>query len=90
MPKNTIPQAWVKNVYSLCVERVVNRAYSYTAYVYKSANPQNLRVQPSFFTHILDSFTPIVYTPIFASLPQVNTDFCTVSTVPTIKKMKKK
>lgn len=82
------PQTWVKNVYSLCVEGVVTRAQSYTAYIYTQLEAAALRVKPSLFTSFLNSFTPYVYTPLFTSLPLVNSHLYTVSTAPTIKKKK--
>lgn len=90
MPKNTLFSTWVKNVYSLCVEGVVICVRSYTGLADTRTHLLSNRVQPSTFTHIMDSFTPSLYTPIFSALPQVNTHLYTLSTVPTIKKNKKK
>lgn len=81
---------WVKNVYSLCVEGVVNRAQSYTD-TYKSTFTPNLtRVQPTTFTQLVDSFAPFVYTANFRYFNLLNAHLYTVSTAPTIKKNKKK
>jgi hypothetical protein len=79
---------WVKNVYSLCVEGVVNRVKSYTGGVYKNSNPLVLRVQTPSFTHSLDRFTPSLYTPFFNFLYLLTAHLYTLSTVPTIKKTK--
>jgi len=79
---------WVKNVYSLCVEGVVNRAKSYTGGIYQHSNPLTLRVQTLSFTQSLDSFTPSLYTPFFSISYLLTNHLCTLSTVPTIKKTK--
>jgi hypothetical protein len=79
---------WVKNVYSLCVEVVVNRVKSYTGGVYKNCNPLVLRVQTPSFTQSLDSFTPSLYTPFFNISYLLTTHLYTLSTAPTIKKTK--
>jgi hypothetical protein len=79
---------WVKNVYSLCVEGVVNRAKSYTGGVYQHSNPLTLRVQTPSFTQSLDRFTPSLYTPFFNFLHLLTAHLYTLSTVPTIKKTK--
>lgn len=64
--------AWVKNVYSLCVEGVVNRAKSYTGGVYQHSNPLTLRVQTPSFTQSLDMFTPKSIHTIFQLFTSVN------------------
>ena len=81
---------WVKNVHSLCVEGVVNRVnLSPTTKTYLPTTT-NSWVKPQLFTHILDSFTPTIYTANFTSLPLVNPHLYTLSTYPTINKMNKK
>ena len=86
----SLSTAWVKNVYSLCVEGVVNRVQSYTAQLQSTICHLRLRVQPTSFTHSLDSFTPALYTANFPNLTDTNTYLYTLSTAPTIKKNKKK
>ncbi len=82
--------AWVKNVYSLCVEGVVTRAYSYTPHVNTTTQATTPRVKPQVFTSFLNSFIPTLYTAFFPPLPLLDTHLYTISTVPTIKKMNKK
>ena len=80
--------AWVKNVYSLCVEGVINSAnLSTTTHRLPSTN-YRLRVQTASFTQTLDSFTPSLYTPKNSYLPDTTHQLYTLSTVPTIKKTK--
>lgn len=86
MRRITLSQTWVKNVYSLCASGVGKCVNLYTA-LYKSAMyPQPLRVQTPSFTQVMDTFPPILYTPIFGQLTDVNFQFSTVSTAPIIKK----
>lgn len=84
------PQAWVKNVYSLCVEGVVNSAQSYTVSTTSTQSPIDIRVQPQVIPLFLNSFTPYSYTAIFTRLHLLFTHLYTVSTAPIIKKNKKK
>lgn len=81
---------WVKNVYSLCVEGVVNRVNSSTYTYVGPLSPHSLRVQTPVLPNTMTSFTPFLYT---AKLPLFNllySHLYTLSTVPTIKKNKKK
>lgn len=80
--------AWVKNVYSLCVDSAVSSVYPYTGAYFTQYSTNKKRVQPTFSTHSLDSFAPRIYTPIFAYLPLLHSGLFTVSTYPTINKMK--
>jgi len=80
--------AWVKNVYSLCVEGVTKCVNLYTGVGTQTTQAHKVVVQPSTFTQVMDTFPPTLYTPKFSFLPLVITDLYTVSTVPTIKKMK--
>lgn len=89
---HTIPLsfAWVKNVYSLCVEGVVTRAQSYTGGLKANLQAIQTSVQTPFSTNIVTSFTPSLYTANFAHFNLLNDHLYTLSTVPTIKKNKKK
>lgn len=89
MPSTTLFLAWVKNVYSLCVDSVLKGVYSYTGTNFNYTNYVVGRVQTPLFTHSLDSFTPTLYTPTFTSLPLLITGLYTQSTPPTIIKKKK-
>jgi len=85
-----LPQAWVKNVYSLCVDGVVTRAQSYTGSVHNAIKTFTVRVQPIVITNSMDSFTPSLYTANFSIFNLLTGHLYTLSTVPTIKKIKKK
>ncbi len=87
---NFIPQAWVKNVYSLCVEGVVNRAQSCTALHIQATQPIYGSVKPQLLTNYSDSFTPQLYTTISRYLHLLVNQFYTVSTAPIIIRTKKK
>jgi hypothetical protein len=91
MPKtHVIPlfQTWVKNVYSLCREGVVTSAQSYTGSLVTTPKATWVRVQPTGYTHTMDSFTPALYTVKFSLFNLLNTYLYTLSTAPTIKKRK--
>lgn len=88
MRNTSLFTAWVKNVYSLCVDSAVSSAHLYTGTYFDQYSTYEKRVQPAFFTHSLDSFTPRIYTPIFAYLPLLHSGLFTVSTYPTINKVK--
>ena len=80
--------AWVKNVYSLCVEGVVNRAQSYTTLWTKALNHYTVWVQTISYTHSVDSFPPSLYTPKIQQLTDTRSYFSPLSTAPTINKKK--
>lgn len=84
----SLSTAWVKNVYSLCVEGMVNSAQSYTLCLLSTINYLRARVQPTSFTHTMDSFTPALYTANFPYFNLLSTHLYTLSTAPTIKKKK--
>jgi hypothetical protein len=88
MRNTSLFTTWVKNVYSLCVDSAVNSVHLYTGAYFAQCGAYEKRVQPAFSTHSLDSFTPRIYTPIFAYLPLLYRWLFTVSTYPTINKMK--
>ena len=81
---------WVKNVYSLCVEGVVNSARSYTALLQTTARALYVGAKASVFTHFVDTFPPDYSTANFAYITDATRPFYTVSTAPIIKKMNKK
>lgn len=81
-----LPAAWVKNVYSLCVERAlkcVNLSPSTRRQLTTATQP---RVQPTSFTQLIRIFPLYSYTPIFRQLTDTNFPFSTLSTAPIIKK----
>ena len=86
----TLIRAWVKNVYNLCVHRVLTRVQPSTALLTTLTQAVRLRVQPQLIPKLTNSFAPYSYTALFSPLPLVNTHLYTVSTAPTIKKNKKK
>lgn len=88
MPKTTPLQAWVKNVYSLCVKGVQTRVYLYTAPYKKHTNLVYRWVKPHTFTHSIHRASPHLYTPHFSLLTDINLPLSTVSTAPIIKKNK--
>ena len=81
-------KTWVKNVYSLWANTWITGAYMYTAVSNSTTHPAKQRVQPSTFTHYLDSFTPGLYTRKFSYFNLLNTYLYTLSTPPIIKKTK--
>lgn len=83
-------KAWVKNVYSLCVDGVVTSAHSYTPLASHYQLTTNTSVQPALYTTFINSFTPPSYTAFLTNLPLINTYLYTLSTAPIIKKNKKK
>ena len=82
--------AWVKNVYSLCVERVVNGVRSYTTHQQTTINQLPTRAQLPFFTHLIPTLQPTLYTAKNHQLTPTSYHLYTLSTAPTIKKNKKK
>ena len=82
--------AWVKNVYSLCVEGVETRAQSYTGALLSPAFVANMGVKPSRFTQLMDSYPLIEYTAYFPHFNPLLSRLYTVSTVPTITEDREK
>jgi hypothetical protein len=80
--------AWVKNVYSLCVEGVITRVHSYTNFSPLRFIQLQLVVQTPLSPLFIDSFPPALYTAKNSFLPLIDTLLYTLSTAPTIKKMK--
>jgi hypothetical protein len=88
MLSTTLSSTWVKNVYRLCVEGVVNSVLL-SPTTDNHLLPTNLtRVKPSLFTHILSSFTPLFYTPKNVRLSDTYCHLSPLSTAPTINKTK--
>ena len=77
---------WVKNVYSLCAERRVTGARSYTGIGTSPALPIKSSVQATSFTHSIPTFTPGMYTAFLTNFNQLITYFYTLSTPPIITK----
>lgn len=73
---------WVKNVYSLCVHRVLACVTSSTPLT-KNHLPSTAPVHNSpQFTHFLTIFTPASYTAFFTHFNLLYTRLYTLSTVP--------
>ena len=79
-------QNWVKNVYSMCVERRVTGARSYTGIGTSPTLPIKSSVQATSFTHSIPTFTPGMYTAFLTNFNQLITYFYTLSTPPIITK----
>lgn len=88
MHSNTLPQTWVKNVYSLCVEGVVICVRSYTGWVQNLVTIHTVRVQPTIRTQLITTFPLSLYTGENSYITDATTDLSPLSTVPTIKKKK--
>jgi hypothetical protein len=87
---NTLSITWVKNVYTVGKPLGISSEDLYTGGVYSTINTPTSRVKPSFFTHISNSFTPLLYT-LFLPISHLLMDrLYTVSTAPTINKAKEK
>ena len=84
--RNTLPQSWVKNVYSLWAQGVVNRVKPYTTLYTNPATATTLGVKPSFIPQLVNTFPPESPTPKIAQLTDTTDQLPTVSTAPTIKK----
>lgn len=88
MPKsyaNPLPQAWVKNVYSLWVKGGDMCGYIYTCI--HSVLHANIKmgVKPQSYTHLTTSFTPSLFTVFLHKFNLLITHLCTLSTAPIIK-----
>lgn len=81
---------WVKNVYSLCVNRGAPCDFVYTSSTLTPTSPIEIGVQPQTFTHFSTSFTPSLYTGFFAMFNLLMNHLYTLSTAPTITKTKEK
>ena len=87
MPKNIQLQTWVKNVYSLWVEGVVNRANLSTPSEKQRTTATQQRVQPTFSTMFINMYPLYLYTAFFRQLTDTILPLSTLSTAPIIKKM---
>lgn len=83
---NHLPQSWVKNVYSLWAQGVVNRAKLYTTLYINPATATTLGVKPSFIPQLVNTFPPESPTAKITQLTDTFSQLPTVSTAPTIKK----
>lgn len=77
---------WVKNVYSLCILGGNKGVYTFTTPSLIVNNSQYLGVKPHFYTQVLASFTPTLYTRFSAFLPLLKVQLFTLSTPPIITK----
>ncbi len=87
MLNTSLPQTWVKNVYSLWVEGVVNRVNLSTANENQLTSVIQTRVQPTFSTKFINTYPLYLYTAFFRQLTDINLPLSTLSTPPIIKKM---
>ena len=81
---------WVKNVYSLCVNRGATCDFTYTTPTLTHLTGVTMGAQPQSFTHFSTSFTPSLYTAFFSNFNLLMNRLYTLSTAPIIKKMNKK
>ena len=88
--RTTMFVAWVKNVYSLCLQSTKTRGYLSTPQLLTTNNHSSTRAQLPFFTHFIPTLQPAVYTAKNSQLTPINYHLYTLSTAPTIKKNKKK
>lgn len=77
---------WVKNVYSLCVNRGVACDFLYTPSHPTSPKASEMSVKPQTFTHFPTSFTPPLPTAFFTQFNLLITYLYTLSTAPIITK----
>lgn len=90
MLNTPLSQTWVKNVYSMGIVQGITIGKIFTAtrtYIHKHINP---RVKPQLFNHFIDTFTPYLFTRYFKEFHLLIERLYTVSTAPTITKMKEK
>ena len=81
-----LPKTWVKNVYSLWAQGVVNRVKSYTALYINPTPGLQLGVKPQRIPQLVNTFPPGLPTSKIAQLTDVISRLSTLSTPPTIKK----
>lgn len=79
-------KAWVKNVYSLCVESGIQCVRSYTGVYTSTISQPSTRVKPSVFTQLPTSFTPAQYTAFYRHFNLLINRLYTISTAPIINK----
>ncbi len=77
---------WLKNVYSLCISYSNGRVNTSTPAYPTQASYRSMGVQLPFYTQVLASFTPSLYTRFFENLPLLNVQLFTLSTPPIISK----
>lgn len=77
---------WVKNVYSLCVDRGVRGGFLYTALPMTAFKALQMSVKPQTYTLFPPSFTPALPTAFFSHFNPLITLLCTLSTGPIITK----
>ena len=80
--------AWVKNVYSLRMNSGIAYGKTIFSYTVPIAPTYTTRVQPQVFTHVMSLFSAVLPTVKKNLLPLLFSQLYTLSTVPTIKKMK--
>ena len=92
MPKTTsLPvYNWVKNVYSLCVNRGATCDFTYTTPTLTHLTGATMGAQTQTFTHFSTSFTPSLYTAFFSNFNLLMSHLYTLSTAPIITKTKEK
>lgn len=90
MLSTPLPQTWVKNVYSLGKLQGITIGQLFTGGYTSLSTPSHIRVKPQLFNHFIDTFTPYLFTQYFKELNLLMGRLYTVSTAPTITKMKEK
>lgn len=85
---NTVPQTWVKNVYSLRITSGVVSGESLNSYTPPTLATQSLWVQVPSFTQVYTNFSAVLSTAKNALFNLLNTQLYPVSTAPIIKKKK--
>ena len=88
--RTTMFVAWVKNVYSLCLQSTKTRGYLSTPGLLTTSDHPSIRAQLPFFTHLIPTLQPTLYTAKNHQLTPTSYHLYTLSTAPTIKKNKKK
>lgn len=90
MSSSTLPQTWVKNVYSLCTLGVITGGQSSTVVGIQTTSLKNVGVKPQTYTHETTDFSPYLYTRFLRIFNLLISRFSTLSTPPTITKTKEK
>ncbi len=86
----TLSTPWVKNVYSLGILQGKTVGKLYTPMLKNTLLTTTPRVKPRIFNHLFNTKTPYLFTHYFKELNLLHTYLYTLSTPPTIKKIKGK
>ena len=80
--------AWVKNVYRVCIVSTINSVYTSTRLLNRVYKTIQHSVKQLTIPTFINTFTPQSYTPFFTNLYLLYTPLSTLSTSPIIKKNK--